>query len=324
MTVPSTFMTMKRQIGAKIEATPYTAETLAAADYNFRAFNVAYTPEIESMARKYATGDYSVFASTMGKRMMTISFSVHPSWSGTATTPPECAKLIKACCMKETVGASNVVYKTDSAYNAVPLTIEVTESGCGIANSDLVLKAKGCTGEMKIVLDSVGTPIRFDFEFKGVLVSVTDRAVGSHITAGAFNATEPDAVLAATITAFSDARAIDSVNISLNNQVQMYIDPSDSSGYRGAYVVSRGDQGPSIQLDPYMELIADRADFARWTAGTTGSFSMTAGSHMTIAAPALQITQAYGSGDRNGISVNSISGHLCRISGNDELTITFS
>ena len=41
----------KATIGAKVESTPYTWDSPGAANYNFKAFNLGFTPEIMSAAR---------------------------------------------------------------------------------------------------------------------------------------------------------------------------------------------------------------------------------------------------------------------------------
>lgn len=318
------FIGQKRTLGFKLEAVAesgsgaYTPQSLAQGDYNVKVFNISYTPEIEATARKYASGDYSAFSSIMGKQMMTVSFSAHMAWSGANTTPPEWGKMLKASAYSETVLADGVRYLTDSDECGQPATIEIVEEQCGSGLADLVLRTHGAMGNVSFVLEALGTPVRMDFEFKGVLTSIEDRASGSHITPSFTDTTDPEAVLASTLTVFGEARSVDSVNINSGNQVEMFNDPSTSYGYRGAYVVNRD---PTADLDPYLEGIATSADYSRWRDGTTGAFNMSVGDHITISAPAFQITAAYPAGDRNGFTANSISGILTRSAGDDELKI---
>jgi hypothetical protein len=83
------FLSALRTLGAKIEGTPYTAETLTGADYDFRAYNIKYSPDLEEIKRKYATGDFSSFTSVIGKQRCKISFDIDLAWSGTANVAPE-------------------------------------------------------------------------------------------------------------------------------------------------------------------------------------------------------------------------------------------
>ena len=311
------FATQKRSIGLSIETTPYTFETLDASDYDFRAFNLSYTPEIEALARQYATGDYSPFSSIMGKKQITISFSCHMNYSGTVTTAPEWGKIVRACGFAETVLAGGVRYLPNAGQCSVPVTIEIQEEGCG-SQAAIVIQASGCMGNVSFVLNNIGEPVQMDFEFTGVLHDIVDRASGSIIDPTGFDTQEPDAVLSSTLTIFGEAATVNTVNINMANKVSMFIDPAQSQGYRGAYVVNRV---PTISLDPYLEPLATNNHFGRWSGGTTGAFSMTVGSNITLSAPAMQITSSYGANDRNGISVNSIEGVLTRNAGNDEFKI---
>lgn len=314
------FITQKRTIGGRIEATPYVRETLTSADYNFRAFNISYTPEIENVARKYASGDYSAFSSVIGKRSMTVSFSVHlaPGSYSDLTTVPEFGKFLRGCAFRQEILAGGVRYVTHSDECGVPLTIEVAEEQCGATNNDLVIAVRGAMGNVNVVLDGVGQPVRLDFEFTGVLDGITDRLAASRIAPTGFPLTEPDAVLASSITAFSENQTIDTMSINVGNQVELYIDPTSPQGYRGAHVVNRD---PTVSLDPYLELVASRGNFGRWTAGTTGSFQASIGSYFTLSAPAFQIVNGYAAGDRQGMSINSIEGILTRFAGDDEFRI---
>ncbi len=314
------FMVRKRTVGFKVESTPYTVESsLAASNYLRDAYNISYTPEIENAIRKYAAGDYSAFSSIIGKKKFTVSFSMDIKWSGGATTAPIWGDLLEACGFIETIGSS-VDYETGSNGCSKPITIEVQERMCDTTSNGLILKGRGMCGNSPIVGANVGETVRFDFEFQGVLHSIEDRVQGSLITPSGADATEPDAMLAATITAYGTAQPINSVNINPNNIVEMYIDPSNNEGYRGAYIVDR--DPPSISLDPYMDLLANDNMYSRWSAATTGAFSMTVGSNITISAPKMQVIDAYKSGERGGMSVNAIEGILTRDSGNDELKIS--
>jgi len=313
------FLPERRTIGAKTESTPYTAETLAATDYNFKAFNINYSPEIAMMARKVARGDFSREVSIAGKRSCTVSFSVELAYSGTANTAPTYGKLLKACALKETVHTTTgVSYLTDAGYSAVPVTIEVVEKDEGTSPVQVVVRVRGCMGNAKISFDSVGQPCRIDFEFKGALVSIADRAFASILTPTSMNDSTPDAVLSATVSFYTETRRIDKFSVDLGNDVQLFTDPAQSVGLQGAHVVSRN---PTVEIDPDLALIATNGDFARWVANTTGAMSVTVGSNFTLSAPAIQIIKDYAPGDREGHVTKTMSFECKRSSGNDEFKI---
>ena len=300
-------------IGLKTETNAYVADTLTGADYNFRADKVKCSPSIEEVKRVYASGDYGKFTSIMGKRSGKISFELDLDYSGTAVTPPEWGKIFKSCGFKETVGGANVTYIPDSSYNNVPCTIEYNYTQEGTSPKQVIVKLKGCMGQIKLSLDAVGHPLKATVDFEGVLVSVTDRV--SAIMPSGYDATNPDGVLASTITcnfgAGAQTQDLDKVDIDFGNKLGMAVDPANSSGLRGAYIV---DRDPKLKLDPHMNLVADRNYYTNWTAGTTGVFSMTVGSHLTLTAPAIQIIKGYDGANRNGFVVNTLDCILTRTS----------
>jgi len=313
------FNKTKRTLGMKIESTPYTAETLAATDYNIEAFNIEYTPEIAVLERKIARGDLSRDVSITGKRQVTITFSIHAYTSSTLNSPPNYFKCLQACGMFQTIhGSTGVSLVPHASYTNVPATIEVVEKDEGTSPSQVVIKAHGCMGNVKIPLGNVGEPLRYDFEYKGVLTSITDRAYGSILTPTGMTSQQPEAVLACGITLFGEGQQLNTITIDLGNVVENYTDPTKDQGYEGARVV---DRNPNIALDPDLELIATQGDYARWTGNTTGIFSMQIGDNMAISAPAAQLTNAYQPGEREGHVVNNKTLELKRSSGNDELKI---
>jgi hypothetical protein len=313
------FLLTRRTLGCKIESTPYTAETLTSADYDVSAYAINYDPDIQSYARKLSRGDFSRDTSIAGTRSIKITFSVDVAWSGTAATAPKYWKCLRGCGLKQTThGATGVSLVTDAGYTNVPLTIEIVERDEGASPSQLVLKARGCMGNAKITAQGVGQPVKIDFEFTGVLVSIADRAYASIINPTGFDSTLPDAILAATTSLFSEAQAFNTITIDLGNKVEMWTDPSKPEGFEGAHIV---DRNPVMDIDPAMTLIATNSNYNRLTGNTLGAMSMSIGNYITISAPKAQIIQAYKPGEREGRVVSQVKCELKRNLGNDELKI---
>lgn len=315
------FITQRRTIGFKKETEAYTPESLEATDYDLCAYDISYDPEIAMMARKCARGDFSKDTSIAGKRSITITFSHALQYTATPDLgmAPNYFKCLECCGMKQdTYDEAGVSLTTNSDYSAVPATIEIVEKDEGAEPSQVVIKAHGCMGNARLVLDSVGQPIRIEFEFKGVLNSIADRAFGSILNPTGFDTELPDAVLSSSLTMFNENQQIDTCTIDLGNDVQLFTDPAKSQGIQGAHII---DRNPTMELDPDLELIADQGDYARWTGNTTGAYSMTVGDNLTISAPVVQYIKAYVPGDREGHVTNTKSMELKRLYGNDELTI---
>lgn len=313
------FLMTKRTLGLKKESTPYTAETLTSDDYNIPAREISYDPEIANYARKLARNEFSRDESIMGKRSITINFSVDIAWSGTADTPPTYFEALECCGLGQTVhSGTGVSLVSDSEHSNVPATIEVVEIGEGASPTQVVIKARGCMGNPEFVLDEVGQPVKVNFEFTGVLDDISDRAGGSLITPTGFDSPLPEAVLCGTIEYFSETQKLNTMTLNLNNTIELFTDPAKCEGWEGAHVT---DRNPSLEIDPDLDTIANRGHFSRWTGESTGSFSLQIGDHMTLSAPAGQIVKAYSPGDREGHVVNQLSIELKRSSGDDEFKL---
>jgi len=314
------FLLAKRTVGFKLEAVPYTAEVLAVGDFDFRAYNISYDPDIAKTARKLAEGDFSRRISISGKRSLPFTFSVDVSRSDAVATAPKYWKLLRACGMKQVVhGSTGISLVTSSETTNVPGTIEVVEKDEGASPVQVVVQGRGAMGNAKFVLDNVGMPMRIDFEFKSALIDIFDRAFGSILSPTGFDAALPDAVLSATTSFFAETQKLDTVTTDLGNQVELYTCPANADGWEGAHVV---DRNPTLEMDPDLELLATQSDFTRWTGETTGALLITIGDSLQFSAPAAQLIKAYTPGDREGHVTNTKSLELKRgPTGDDELEL---
>ena len=154
-------MENKKTMGFKIEDSPYTAETLTAAWYNQRIYDIKISPDIETYARKLARGDYSRDVSISGKRKCTCSCSVDLYPGSTVSTAPQYFAMIRACGWKQTTHSTTGISLTPNAdYNRVPATIEVVFPEEGTSPNQLVIKMRGAMGKLKIESPQVGQPIK--------------------------------------------------------------------------------------------------------------------------------------------------------------------
>ena len=311
------FILNKRTLGLKLEGTAYTAESLAVADFDQRAYNINYTTDVPMYDRKLARGHYSHDTAIAGRRSGTVSFSVDMYQADTVTSAPAYFDALRACGMQLYSGGSGTWLKPDADYSNVPCTIEVVERDEGTSPSQLVIKFRGCMGNAKLSYDNVGTPVRIDFEFTGVLDSITDRAYGSLLTPTGFGTVLPEAVLAITTTWISQSMKHSKMSIDLGNEVEMFTDPSKEEGYEGAHIVGRN---PILEIDPDMTLIATRDYWGSLKANTTGAFQWKT-NRFTIDAPAAQLETPYNPGEREGHVSHNLTFGLKANLGNDELVI---
>lgn len=311
-------MEQKTTLGFKLEANPYSVETLTAADYDFSAYNIRPAPEIETYMRKLARGDLSQDVAVAGRRKGTVSWSVDMHSGSAQATPPQYYQMLRACGhLQTTYGATGVTITPNGGYDRVPATIEVVYKQEGASPDQLLLRFRGAMGNAKLVCDGIGQPVRVDFEFQGVWDVTTTRAYASIVTPTGFDTALPDAVLSATINLFGTTQFLGGFTIDLGAQVELFSDASDPAGYHGARVVARD---PKVEIDPDMLVTTDIDLWSNATLNTTGQLSISIGKNITFTADVAQIEGSpYTPQVREGHYANRLRLGLKRSTyGNDE------
>jgi len=312
-------MANKVTMGFKIEANPYTVETLTAAEYNQRIYDVKVSPDIESYARKLARGDYSRDTSISGKRKCTVTCSIDLYPGATVSTAPQYFAMIRACGYKQTAhGSTGISLVPHADYNRVPGTIEVAYPEEGTVPKHIVIRTRGAMGKLKIESAQVGQPIKINFEFTGVLDAVTTRAYASLLTPTNWDTALPPAVLAATFSLFGTWQFPSKWSIDGGEDVQCFLDSSKAAGYEGSRVVDRNVTGDA---DPDMVVPSDVDYYTNQINNSTGALSVTIGGAVPfyITAPAVQIVGANNPETREGHLANPLKLEYKRGTyGNDE------
>ena len=299
------FITQRRMLGFKLESTPYSVETLADADFDLCAWEIAYDADIAMMARKCAKGNFGKEVSISGKRKVTISFVLDLQEGADIATAPTSFKCFQACGMSLTTNATLGVHvDLDSDYSNVPATIEVVEKDEGTTADGVVVRGRGMMGNARLAINSIGEPTKAEFEFQGALDAIEKRLYAAMPEPTGFDTAVPDAVMGVTLSAFGDALTLDKVTIDLGNDVQTYTDPSQVGGVSGAHVV---DRNPTVEVDPDLVNIDVQDWFGRWTGNTEGALLMEVGDNTQVSSSSLQVNKAYAPADREGHVTNTIS-----------------
>lgn len=402
----------KLTVGSKLESVPYTAETLAAADYNIQMRELTYNFDFAEYKRKYLNGKLSPSKSVIGKQGAGCNFVVDLTEGTAAVIPHAVTKLLQACGCREiphfaeagdnnnqlstytdidgivygtNTSASGILYVSivddtggffhvnfyrdssrtllvahtatynttgrkaliadntsglsgfitvtavtaadvditatlvgvswmpNSFYTTKPITLEVVEMDEGLTPVQLVTKFGGMMGNCKIVLNTVGDPLRLEFEFRGKLISITDRTFANMINFVAANEGNTSRVLSATITHNAIEQQLDKLTLDFGNEIQMKVLASDPTGYAGAYISARESK---ITCDPYTRTIAGEPDYMDWKNMTAGVFQMLL-SMYTLSAPVAQKV-GLGPNVRNGSRIYDKTFLCAGSSGDDE------
>lgn len=319
------FITDRSTIIGKIESTPYTAETLASADFDIELENLEYSAEIKEFQRKVLDGTLDSYNSVMGKQSGSVNFMTCMNPGAAVNTEPKWAKYLKACGYAQTAhGSTGISWHPHADNTHIPMTIEIQEINHGTSPSLLVTRLGGCMGEVAFMFGELGEPVQMVFtDFKGSLLSIEDRPFGSLLSPTGVNTTASAAVLGAAVTVGGVEQVLEKFEIKTGNTVAFYSDPSKSTGVKGAYIASRRES--TLSIDPYSDLLANDPVYTRWLAGTTGAVSITVddGTNPAIvmSAPVAQYSTVNVGGEREGARVNEKVFRLHKSSGNDSIEI---
>lgn len=316
MPVLDKFVSQRMMIGCRIESTPYTMEN--AVEYDILAKSPSISPQVEEYVRKYATGDFDSFESVMGARMCEINFSCDLHGSGASATAPKIGKLLQGCGFRVTTGIVGVLYTKDSGVNKTPLTFYVVFKGAGVTPSGIIVKVRGCMGDVEFLLAKTGEPIQANFKFQGAIVSITDLASSAIPGLTGHDTTIPPSTLSAALKFRNSDVSANNVSIKMNNDIQMLRDMTQAEGYEGAYLV---DANPTWNMDPYLASQSDRFLWPIATGETgplSGRLTMWAGStsvggnFFQIDGHQAQITKSHAVASREGTDMNPMEGRFNR------------
>jgi len=323
------FLIDRENVFGKLESTPYTPETFAAganADFNVEPDSLTYSQEIKEFQRKVLDGTLDSYDSVMGKQSGTVSFMIPLNPGAAAATIPNWGKFLQACGYKnigwdagsEVAAASAVeglswVPHIDCTH--IPMTIETVEINDSADPVQLVTRMGGCVGEVSFLFGEIGEPVQMQFEFKGKLISIADRAFASLVTQSGLSTVAPPAILGITVNVGGVVQELDKFEIKTGNSVQLYTYSPDDTGYKGAYIGSRE---TLLTIDPVSKLLATDPVYTRWKAGTTGALSVVIGTTppITLSAPKAQYSTA-GQGERDEARIIDKVFRLHGSSGND-------
>lgn len=311
------FLQRRMTLAGKVEAVEGTAETLAAADANCLAYDVQFTPNVNTFARKPIAQDLSAYSAIPGARSMRATFKAELKGSGAAGTAPAVGKFFKACGMSETVNAStNVIYQRALGTPTLTLGLySIPASG-----NNLRHLMRGARGTFKLA-PRTGDPVMLEFDFLGCYATVADIA---GITPTGLETTKPQPLINTGFTMQTFSHKIGQFGLDLGNVLALRGDIANASGYLSCLIV---DSEALFSFDAEKELVATHDYHGIMLAGTEAAMSVaigaSAGNICTITAPKAQYTKVT-PGDRDGIGILNIEGKLNRNSGNDELVITFT
>jgi len=296
-----------RNLAAKAEGTPGTAEALTAAEAAFNVFNTVIQQGAEFEHRE-SQGGFAQLAGVVSGRQGKATFGMH--FIGASASPAGWAVLLPAVGL----GLTGAAYVADARpVGAAGSTQETITIGSYQAGRKKFLH--GCMGNAKFTFPA--SKLAFgEFEFTGKWNAPTDVA----ILDPTYSVLVPMRVVSAALTvgAYGEFKISQAV-IDLGNEIHLREDVDDATGYGYAAI---GNRLNKVTIDPEAELVATKDLYGEWLAGTRANLSLviTNGTDTcTVTASNLQFVNPQ-EADRGGIETDNIE---CII-GDDDLTFTFT
>lgn len=252
-----------------------------------------------------------------GGSLRTVTFQCDLKGSGAAGTAPEFDALLQSCGM-----ASTVVASTSVTY--APISTPASQVSCTIYyyEDGSLCKITGVRGAYEIDLKA-GAVGKIKFTMTGHWAAVTDVALPTptYIT------TVPPALLNVPATLGAYSPVLETLNIKSGVKVEMPPSMGATDGYGQIFISARAITGT---MDPQADTVANFADIADMTAGTTialttGVMGSAAGNKIDISCPAIFFTDVK-PGNRNGIRTHSINFNALENGGtqDNDISIAFT
>ena len=281
-------------LGAKIESTVGTAESLVAADCTINAYNFLIQPEFEFEERQ-GQGGFGRLASIAGARIGRATFGIDLAYDGSAV--PAWADLFLPAC--------GFVKSTSTFY---PKT-QVPASGTDVKTLTIAgffngvrRQIYGAMGTARILLPT-GRMGRIEFDFRGVYSDEADVAIPSSIN---YVNTLPLRVAGGATTWNSVNLCLESATIDLGNVVTARECSTSAAGVDNFVITDRNIR---ITGNPESKLIATQDRYSQFRDSTEAALSFTidgpSTSTLVISAPKAQIV-AKPMGERNGIMIDQL------------------
>lgn len=295
-----TLLKRKRVLAAKIETTPGTAVSLAAADAVFNCWDVKIDPDIE-MVERMGQGGFGNIASVPGGYKGKATFKTDLSWDSTSTEPAWADTLLPGCGLVKS-GSNQFFPKTEApGSNVKTLTIGAYIDG-------KFHSLCGAVGTFKIVCPT-GRMAYIEWDFTGIWITPSDVAIISptYPTAPALRC-GTGATSWNSVTLFAESLTLD-----CGNTVTLR-ESSTASGYVAGIIT---DRKPMVTCNPEAKLVATADRYGSLLAMTEatltwdipGPIVTTTAGKITIAAPKAQIIKNT-EGDRNSLVTDELEFQL--------------
>jgi hypothetical protein len=299
MANPTPLLSRRRQLGAAVESTKGTAETIDATEAKFLIINPTITPEYENFTREYLQSSLSPRGVITTRKMVRLEFSIEArATNNVAATADAWGVLLRGCGFAESVDSLTTKYLPASSLSAQEtLTLKLFMDGFAVT-------IKGACGNVEMSA-SVGQPMLWNFSFFGILSEANDAALLTITQESGVPA--PFQNLGMTVN--TKTPCIESLSINMNNEVEPVICANETEGVEYVAITGRNTE---LTMNPGLNTDADSDGLDYWdlyAADTTLDIAFNLGTtnpKLGFAIPKAQIT-GISDDDRNGIDVAGLT-----------------
>lgn len=247
----------KKQLAAKIESVPGTAEALTNAEAVDRVINPVFEDTTEKIReRRNLTGWHP---GVLNQKFGRITFELEAS-SG-SVTPAWATKYLAACGL----GITTNVFRRDSRHILIAASTVKTLT-MGFYQDGTFNQLSGAAGTC-VISGEAGKVPRFKFNFQGVYTPMTDVALLSVTYATPALLRLADAGFA--IGAMSPK--ISKFELDFGNEVEPFLDANAAGGCE-YFMIS--DHQAKLTVDPIMALVAEQDVYSLFEDGTESAISV--------------------------------------------------
>lgn len=299
-------------IGAKIEPTIGTAESLTATEGAFNAYDIDIQGDINVEERE-GQGGFDRLQGIAGTRRGTMTFKTDIEWDGTTTMPAWASVFLPGCGFVESAQVYEPVSEAPGS-NVKTLTLGCFKNG-------KFKSIAGAVGGFRIVLPS-GKKCYIEWSFEGVWQPVTDAAI--------ITPTYPtDTIIrfaSATVQYDSVDLCVAEMSFDSGNVIVMRECPDTAAGFVSGIIT---DRYPMINADPEATLVATDDPYGDWLAGTQAACTVTldgpSDSTIVITAPKAQLFNAQ-EGNRDKLTIDNLTWMANKNGANQDecMSITFN
>jgi len=316
--------TRRRVVACKFEATEGTAETLSVSQTGILVIDPKIDVDIKMTERPVARATLGTMAAVAGARSARMTFRTELKGTGTTYTvnsasKPAISNYLEACGYLATYGSGAIAAWCFTPTSGTGTSLYIPSLTMCTWEDGVKKQIRGARGNVRFT-GNVGEPIYAEFDFLGVLDTITDEATPTPT----YESQIPPVLLSANMSIGNYSAVAGGFTLDSGNTLALRDSINSADGYLSALITQRKISGT---MNPEMTTVAAKDWFGTWRASTQqsliiGNVGSGAGNVIKFSIPKLRLKKV-GDTDRNGLAVADLQFDLEETTADDEMTLYF-